>query len=108
MDLKCKFIQSTDKRLWLFMNQAQCRSEETPSDSSDDDLESIPHPTLELYRHTLMRGANLGSFLSILLGTPVLFYKGVRKPAELLGRLARVSTYGVVSFIDLLLHSCIQ
>ena len=81
------------------MNQAWCRSEEAPLDSSDDDLESILHPTLELYRHTLMRGANVGSFLFILLGTPVLFYKGIRKPAELLGRLVRVNTYGVVSFI---------
>ena len=59
--------------------------------------EDIPHPTFEVYRHTLLRGANLGGFLSLVLGPPVLFFRGVRRPSEMLTRLAGVCVKGVVS-----------
>ena len=59
--------------------------------------EDIPHPTFEVYRHTLMRGANLGAFLSLVVGPPVLFMRGVRQPSEILPRLAGVCVKGVVS-----------
>ncbi len=59
--------------------------------------EDIPHPTFEVYRHTLLRGANLGGVLSLVLGPPVLFVRGVRKPSEMLARLAGVCVKGVVS-----------
>ena len=39
--------------------------------------EDIPHPTFEVYRNTLLRGANLGGVLSLVLGPPVLFVCGV-------------------------------
>ena len=59
--------------------------------------EDIPHPTYEVYRHTLLRGANMGAFLSLALGPPILFIRGVRQPSEMLRRLAGVCTKGVVS-----------
>ena len=59
--------------------------------------EDIPHPTFEVYRHTLMRGANLGAVLSLALGPPVLFLRGVRQPSEMFHRLAGVCVKGVVS-----------
>ena len=59
--------------------------------------EDIPHPTFGVYRHTLLRGANLGGVLSLVLGPPVLFMRGVRKPSEMLTRLAGVCVKGVVS-----------
>ena len=62
-----------------------------------DTDEDIPHPTFEVYRHTLMRGANLGAFLSLVMGPPVLFMRGVRQPSEMLPRLAGVCVKGVVS-----------
>ena len=65
-------------------------------DKTDPD-EDIPHPTFELYRHTLLRGANLGGFLSLVLGPPVLFFRGVRRPSEMLSRLGGVCAKGVVS-----------
>lgn len=59
--------------------------------------EDIPHPTFEVYRHTLLRGANLGAFLTVTLGPPILFIRGVRQPSELVRRLAGVCVKGVVS-----------
>ena len=59
--------------------------------------EEILHPTFEVYRHTLMRGANMGAFLTLVLGPPVLFVRGVRQPSELLRRLAGACAKGVVS-----------
>ena len=59
--------------------------------------EDIPHPTLEVYRHTLLRGANLGAVLSLAFGPPVLFIRGVRQPSEIFRRLAGVCVKGVVS-----------
>ena len=67
--------------------------------------ENIPHPTLEVYRHTLMRGANMGAVLSLVFGPPVLFVRGVRQPSEMFRRLAGVCVKGVVS--DVLNNSMI-
>ena len=105
MELKCNLVQTADKKLWFLMKRANCSnggSDESAESNSapaepEDDQENIPHPSLELWRHTMLRGANAGSFLAIIFGTPVLLFKGARKPAELLRRLARASTYGVVS-----------
>lgn len=107
MELKCNLLQTADKKLWFLMKKANCSngsdesaaSESAPAKPEDDDQENIPHPSLELWRHTMLRGANAGSFLAIVFGTPVLLFKGARKPAELLRRLARASTYGVVSMV---------
>ena len=65
--------------------------------AEDDDDEKIPHPTLELYRHTLLRGANSGALLTLVFGAPVLLFRGVRQPAELMARLAKASVTGMVS-----------
>lgn len=62
-----------------------------------DEDENIPHPTLELYRHTLLRGANVGSLLTLLVGPPVLLLRGVRQPAELIRRLSSACVKAVVS-----------
>ena len=62
-----------------------------------DEDENIPHPTLELYRHTLLRGANVGSLLTLLVGPPVLLLRGVRQPAELIRRLSSTCVKAVVS-----------
>ena len=68
-----------------------------PKFTPDDVEESIPHPYLELYRHTMMRGANAGSLLPILFAPPILYFRGIRKPGEILYKTARASMYGVVS-----------
>ncbi len=70
--------------------------ETPPGDDADTD-ESIPYPTLELYRHTVLRGANMGSFLAIIVAPPVLFLRGVRNPAEMLRRVASICAKGMVS-----------
>lgn len=67
-----------------------------PTKLEDDADEVIPHPTMELYRHTLLRGANLGSVLALIVGPPVLFFRGVRKPGEMLRRMASICAKGVV------------
>lgn len=63
--------------------------------------EDIPHPTYEVYRHTLLRGANMGAFLTLAVGPPVLFFRGVRQPSEMFRRLAGVCVKGVVSDVHL-------
>lgn len=68
---------------------------ETPPTDADTD-ESIPYPTLELYRHTVLRGANMGSFLALVVAPPVLFIRGVRSPAEMLRRVANICAKGMV------------
>ena len=70
--------------------------EKTAKVEADAD-EDIPHPTLELYRHTLLRGANMGAFLTLAFGPPVLFFRGVRKPSDMLRRLGVACVKGVVS-----------
>lgn len=98
MEIKCSLLKTSDQKLWLFTRKANCTGgtgENNKTDAVDDDV-VIAHPTMELWRHCLMRGANLGSFLCIVFGTPVLFYKGARQPAPLLQRLAGISTYGAV------------
>lgn len=98
MEIKCSLLRTSDQKLWLFTRKASCTggtSSENKTETVGDDV-VIAHPTFELWRHCLLRGANLGSFLCIVFGTPVLFYKGVRQPALLLQRLAGISTYGVV------------
>ncbi len=69
---------------------------ETPSGQDADADENIPYPTLELYRHTILRGANMGSFLALVIGPPVLFIRGVRSPAEMLRRMASICAKGMV------------
>lgn len=64
-----------------------------------DGEENIPHSSMELYRHTMLRGANMGSLLSLVFGPPVLLFRGVRKPAEMLNRLGNICLKGTVSFI---------
>lgn len=69
----------------------------TPEVKSDPE-ENIPYPTAELYRHTILRGANLGSVLSLVLAPPYLIYKGVwRQPMEFLRRTGSITAKGMVS-----------
>ena len=96
-------LQKTDKT-WLLLRRARCSEGETAREPREhqcaaggDDEEKIAYPTLELWRHTLLRGANMGSVCSIVLGVPVLLIRGVRQPVTLLRRLANISPYGVVS-----------
>ena len=98
--INCTLLQTSDKKLLLFFRKANCNGgglPSPPSNQSSDDEVSISYPKAELWHHCLLRGANLGSFVSIVFGTPVLLYKGVRQPIALLKRLAGISTYGVVS-----------
>ena len=67
--------------------------------SSQKDEEEIAHPTLELYRHTLLRGANTGSLLAVLFAPPILYLRGTKKPRELVYHTAKASLYGIVSRI---------
>ena len=64
-------------------------------DTTDD---SIPHPYFELYRHTMLRGANSGSLLTILFAPPILYFRGRRQPREIVYRTAKASVYGMVSY----------
>ena len=93
--------QSTDPQTGQSEAAAPSKTEEGTKlavrGSDGDPDEDIPHPYLELYRHTLLRGANMGSVLALLLGPPVLLYRGVRQPAEFLRRLGSICTKGVVS-----------
>ena len=112
MEMKCSLLQTADKKLWLLVRKASCAggtslqsggSNQTTS-VDDKDEEVIAHPAVELWHHCLLRGANLGSFLSIVCGTPFLLYKGVRQPVPLLRRLAGISTYGVVLNMYMIVH----
>ena len=67
-----------------------------PTETADDD-EKIPHPTYEVYRHTLLRGANVASLAVVIFGPVVLLFRGVRKPTEMLRRLGAASPKAVVS-----------
>lgn len=67
-----------------------------PTPPSDDPSESIPHPYAELYRHTILRGANLGSVLSLVLAPPYLWFKGVRSPGEFVKRTGSITAKGMV------------
>ncbi len=62
-----------------------------------DDDEKIAHPSLELYRHTMLRGANMGALLSLALAPPYLLYKGVRAPLEFSRRTGSIVAKGTVS-----------
>ena len=64
--------------------------------TEDDTDEKIPHPYLELYRHCMLRGANVGSVLAMVLAPPVLYASGTRQPRELATGTARATLYGVV------------
>ena len=71
---------------------------QTQAQQADKDKdEDIPHYTAELYRHTLLRGANAGSLLVLVLGTPYMLYTGTRCPAALFQRLGRATLQGTVS-----------
>lgn len=65
----------------------------TPADTDEE----VPHPYLELYRHTLLRGANTGSLISLMFAPPILYFRGTKNPREILYRTAKASVYGVVS-----------
>ena len=108
-DMNCTLLRTADQKLLLLFRKANCNNGnvgnnrlEAKAESSD---EVLSYPKAELWRHCLLRGANLGSFVSIIFGTPVLLYKGVRQPITLLQRLSRISTYGVVcaEYLHLLL-----
>lgn len=58
--------------------------------------EDIPHPMFELYRHTILRGANLGSVVTLILGPPYLLYKRVWG-MEFLRRMGSICAKGTVS-----------
>ena len=104
-EVKCGILRTTDDKIWLLLKKASCSgtvpsstsSSKTQNAARTDNDEVIYHPKVELWHHCLLRGANLGSFVSFVFGTPVLLYKGVRQPSVLLHRLAGISTYGVVS-----------
>ena len=83
-------------------NEPLASGKQVMAQSEADADEDIPHPTFEVYRHTLLRGANMGAFLTIALGPPVLFIRGVRQPSEMFRRLARVCVKGVVSILIIL------
>ena len=104
-DMNCTLLRTADQKLLLLFRKANCNNgnvgNKAEAESSD---EVISYPKAELWRHCLLRGANLGSFVSIIFGTPVLLYKGVRQPIALLQRLSRISTYGVVCAVYLHLH----
>lgn len=93
-DIRFTLLQTTDRKLLLLFRKANCTDGNVGSNQSSDEV--ISHPKVELWRHCLLRGANLGSFVSIIFGTPVMLYKGVRQPSVMLQRLAGISTYGVV------------
>lgn len=65
----------------------------TQDNTSDED---IPHPYFELYRHTMLRGANTGSLLTILFAPPIMYFRGRRQPRELVYHTAKASVYGAV------------
>ena len=68
-----------------------------PKFTPDTVDEDIPHPYMELYRHTLLRGANTGSLLAILLAPPIMYFRGTRKPRELMYGTGKAAAYGTVS-----------
>ena len=70
-----------------------------PAATEKDTSEDIPHAYMELYRHTSLRGANLGAVLSLVLAPPYLLYKGVRRPGELLRRVGVITARGMVSIV---------
>ena len=81
-------------------NMSESKKEsKKPKFTPDDVDEDIPHPYYELYRHTLLRGANAGSVLPLVFAPPILYLRGIRKPGEILYRTARASLYGVVSHL---------
>ena len=51
---------------------------------------------MELYRHTILRGANLGSVVSLLVAPPYLWFRGVRDPKEFLMRTGSITAKGMV------------
>lgn len=111
VEMKCSLLQTSDKKLWLLLRKANC-TDSTPSEDNNQSSavvqsseEVISYPNVELWHHCLLRGANLGSLVSIVCATPVLLYKGVRQPSALFHRLAGISTYGVVSFLCIILWS---
>ena len=61
------------------------------------DDEEIAHPSMELYRHTTLRGANLGAVISLVAAPPYLLFRGVRCPRELLRRTGSITAKGTVS-----------
>ena len=67
-----------------------------PQESEDFGDERISYPTLELYRHTILRGANLGSVVSLIGGPIYLLIRGVRSPKELLRRTGSITAKGTV------------
>lgn len=76
-------------------NEANSTTSPPASVGADID-EDIPYPTVELYSHTILRGANLGSVLSLVLAPPYLLFRGVRSPGEMLRRTGSITAKGTV------------
>ena len=67
-----------------------------PTGTGDAADEKIAFPLGEVYRHTMLRGAGLGSLAATVFGTPFLLYRGARG-VQLFKRLGKVSLFGTVS-----------
>ena len=65
-------------------------------DNGNGDDENIAYPLAEVYRHTMLRGAGLGSLAATVFGAPFLLYRGARG-VLLFKRLGKVSLFGTVS-----------
>ncbi|PAA69228.1 hypothetical protein BOX15_Mlig028853g1, partial [Macrostomum lignano] len=61
---------------------------------SDEELENIPHPSLELYTHTTYRGVQFGIFVSMAMVAPVV--TAIRGPRNFSGLAARALRFGRV------------
>lgn len=55
--------------------------------------ENIAYPLAEVYRHTLLRGAGIGSLVATVIGVPFLLYRGARG-VQLFKRLGKGSLLG--------------
>eukprot|EP00731_Ephydatia_muelleri_P025999 Em0018g99a len=62
-------------------------------DNGNGDDENIAYPLAEVYRHTMLRGAGLGSLAATVFGAPFLLYRGARG-VLLFKRLGKVSLFG--------------
>ena len=77
-----------------------------PKVPTGDEDEKIAYPLGEVYRHTMLRGAGLGSFAATVVGTPFLLYRGARG-VLLFKRLGKISLLGTVSHWPYCYNSCL-
>ena len=67
-----------------------------------DGIELIPHAKLELYQHTILKGAQAGAVLPILFSPPILYALNRRRTwNEILLRTSKHSLRGSVRFLFL-------